>query len=164
MGAMSKRLIVVVAVAVFVVLVIVVVNLLTGDDGADKGSSGSATRHEEGSDVDGDASGSGGASALRTVVTGRGRGKNATASAASPSIRSPKEIWLRVSAAPKQEVEGTWNISCGAGNVTTDTFKVTPPHLQKLELPGKRTRPCIAGASAQLSGTGRLKLTILRDR
>ncbi len=100
---------------------------------------------------------------LRTVAIDRGEGKNATAAAASPSIENPQEIWLRVSAAPKQEVTGSWNVSCGSGNVTMDTFTVTPPHIMKLKLPGK-TASCIAGSSAQLSDTGRLKLAILRDR
>ncbi len=160
---MSSKIKLVVGVLLVVVLVVVAISLLTGGDGDDDGPEAQKSGQGGGGDDGDDAGASGGASALRTVATKRGEGKYATA-LPSANMRKPKEIWLRVSAAPKQEVTGTWNVSCGAGNVAQDTFTVTPPHLQKLEIPGKNVRSCIAGASAQLSGEGRLKVAILRDR
>jgi hypothetical protein len=44
-----------------------------------------------------------------------------------------------------------------------DTFTATPPYLLKLPIPRKNAS-CVAGASAQLSGKGRLKVAILRER
>ena len=68
-----------------------------------------------------------------------------------------------MSAAPKQVVKGSWNVSCAGGGNDLDTFEVTPPALLKLRVPTKNATSCIAGASAQLKGEGRLKLAILRD-
>lgn len=141
-------------VVVLVVVGIVIINGTQEDDGAT--SAKTEQVGENGGDDDSPPP-------LRTVAIDRGEGKNATAAAASPSIENPQEIWLRISSAPKQEVTGSWNVSCGSGNVTMDTFTVTPPHLMKLKLPGK-TASCIAGSSAQLSASGRLKVAILRDR
>ena len=127
-----------------IVLVVVGISLLTGgDDDDDPGTSQSSGKDGGDGGDDGDD----GEPALKTVATKRGEGKYATA-AVSANMQKPGEIWLRVSAAPKQEVTGTWNVSCGAGNVADDTFTVTPPDLQKLEIPGKNVTSCIAGASA----------------
>ena len=151
-------LMVVLGVGLVVVLVFVGVIVLTGDD--DK--SGSAQTEQR----DGDGGGDGGSDSepdLRTVASKRSDGKNAVA-AASASMEKPAEIWMRLSAAPKQEVRGQWNVSCGPGNVRMDTFTVTPPHLEKLPIPSKSAPSCIAGVNVQLSGQGRLKVAILRDR
>jgi hypothetical protein len=158
---MSSKIKLVIGVLLVIVLVVVGVSLLTGgDDDDDPGTSQSSGKDggDDGDDGDDDDE-----PALKTVATKRGEGKYATA-AVSANMQKPGEIWLRVSAAPKQEVSGSWNVQCGAGNVADDTFTVTPPHEQKLEIPGKNVKSCIAGASAQLDGSGRLKLTILRDR
>ena len=69
-----------------------------------------------------------------------------------------------MSAAPKQKVKGSWNVVCAGGGTDTDTFEVTPPHLMQLRVPEKNAKSCVAGASAQLSGEGRLKVSVLRDR
>lgn len=154
----------VIAAITVVVLVVVGIIIFTGTEGDDDSP---AIGREEGSGGSGggdDEEDSGEPPPLRTVAVERGEGKDATAAAASPSMESPKEIWLRVSAAPKQEVTGSWNVSCGSGNVAMDTFTVTPPHVMKLEIPGESPESCIAGSSAQLKNAGRLKLTILRDR
>jgi hypothetical protein len=156
---MSSKIKLALGVVLVVVLVVVGITLLTGGDDDDK-SPTSASQGGGG----GDGGDDGDAPDLRTVAVDRAKGKNATSAIASPSIKGPKEIWLRVSAAPAQKVTGTWNVSCGSGNVATDTFDVKPPHLQKLTIPGKNPVSCIAGASAQLDRSGRLKLTILRDR
>jgi hypothetical protein len=152
----------VLAAIVVVVLVVVMMVILNNTDDEDDSP---AVAREEGSGGSDDGGDSGEPPPLRTVAVERGEGKDASVSAASPSLEKPKEIWLRVSAAPKQEVNGSWNVSCGSGNVAMDTFKVTPPHLMKLEIPGgDDVESCIAGSSAQLKSAGRLKLTILRDR
>jgi hypothetical protein len=156
---MSSRIKVVVGVILVVVLVLIAVGLLTGGGDDDNGST-SDTSAEHGG---GDGGGGGSEPRLRTVSSKRSQGKNATA-ATSGIIERPKEIWLRVSAAPKQGVTGQWNVSCGAGATDSDTFTVKPPHTMKLRIPGKSAKSCIAGASAQLDHTGRLKLTVLRDR
>ncbi|HEV7805837.1 MAG TPA: hypothetical protein VGO80_08465 [Solirubrobacteraceae bacterium] len=152
---MSSKIKVVVGVVLVVVLVVIAVSLLTGGDDDTGSTSGPSAEH---GDRDG-----GSEPSLRTVSSKRSQGKNAVA-ATSGIIEQPQEIWLRVSAAPKQKVAGQWNVSCGAGATDSDTFEVTPPHTMKLRIPGKKAKSCIAGASAQLAGTGRLKLSILRDR
>ncbi|MEY2513873.1 MAG: hypothetical protein QOJ89_1231 [bacterium] len=157
---MGSRIKVVIGVVLVVVLVLVAVNLLTGGD--DDKSNSAKTEHGNGGGGGGGGDG-GSEPALVTVATKRSQGKYATA-AASANMKKPGEIWLRVSAAPKQEVTGQWNVSCGKGNVDMDTFTVTPPHDQKLTIPSKSAPSCIAGASAQLGGNGRVKVTILRDR
>jgi hypothetical protein len=152
---MSSKIKVLIAVVVVVVLVVVAIALLSGGDD-DKGSTSARSAEQGGG-------GGGSGPSLRTISTKRSQGKNATA-ATSGIIERPREIWLRVSAAPKQGVTGQWNVSCGAGATDSDTFTVKPPNLMKLRIPGKTAKSCIAGASAQLDGTGRLKLSILRDR
>ena len=162
---LKQKLGLVYALAALTVVVIVVVGIIILNGTKDDDDDSPAVAQEEasgGSDDDGEDSGA--PPLLRTVAVERGEGKNATVAAASPSLEQPKEIWLRVSAAPKQEVNGSWNVSCGKGNVAMDTFKVTPPHMMKLEIPGDDPESCIVGSNAQLKKTGRLKLTILRDR
>lgn len=156
---MGARIKVVVGVILVVVLVLIAVGLLTGGDDDNGSPSGTSAEHGGG----GDGGGGSDEPRLRTVSSKRSQGKNATA-ATSGIIERPKEIWLRVSAAPKQGVTGQWNVSCGAGATDSDTFTVKPPHTMKLRIPGKSAKSCIAGASAQLDHTGRLKLTVLRDR
>ena len=155
--------------AVTVVVLVVVMMVILNNTEDDEDDSPAIAREEGGGADDGSGEDHGGEDdgappPLRTVAVERGEGKDATVSAASPSLEKPKEIWLRVSAAPKQEVNGSWNVSCGSGNVAMDTFTVTPPHVMKLEVPGKNPESCIAGSSAQLKDAGRVKLTILRDR
>ena len=84
--------------------------------------------------------------------------------AAGAFTEKPKELWMRISAAPKQPVTGSWNISCTGGKIDMDDFTVTPPHLEQLRLPAKNATSCVASASGQLSDKGRLKIAILRDR
>ena len=160
---MRTKLMIVLGVGVVVLLVFVGILLLSGGDDDDSPDS-AKTEQGGGGGGGGDDGGDGDAAPrLVTVATERGEGKYATA-AASANMKNPEEIVLRVSAAPKQEVTGQWNVSCGVGNVDDDTFTVTPPHERKLTIPSKSAPSCIAGATAQLSGSGRVKVTILRDR
>ncbi len=152
------------AVVSVVFLVVMGIVILNGTDENDDSSTSAKTEQGDGDGGGGDDDDDGEDKPdLKTVALERGEGKNATAAVASPSMERPEEIVLRVSAAPKQEVIGTWNVSCGSGNVSDDAFTVTPPHEIKLKIP-KQDASCIAGASGQLDKTGRLKLTILRDR
>lgn len=153
---LKRKLAIVYALAAVSVVVLVVVGIIIINGTREDDPSSSATTEQRSDEP-------GAAPRLRTVAVKRGEGKDATVSAASPSMQRPEQISLRISAAPKQEVTGSWNVSCGSGNVTEDTFTVTPPHLMALEVPDEN-ESCIVGATAQLDGTGRLKVTILRDR
>ena len=161
---LKQKLTLVYVLAGITVVVLVVVMMLILNNTENEDDSPAIAREEGSAGSDDDGGDSGEPPPLRTVAVERGEGRDATAAAASPSMESPKEIWLRVSAAPKQQVTGSWNVSCGSGNVAMDTFTVTPPHVMKLEIPGNNPESCIAGSSAQLKDAGRLKLTILRDR
>lgn len=159
---LKRKLAIVYALAAISVVVLVVVALVIVN-GTQEETPSSSEKTEQASETAGDDHDSGSPPPLRTVAVERGEGKNAAVSASSPSIERPKQIWLRVSAAPKQEVTGTWNVSCGSGNVADDSFRVTPPHLMQLAVPDENAS-CIVGTAAQLKGTGRLKLAILRER
>jgi hypothetical protein len=147
-------------VLVAVLVVIAVVLLSGGDDDAGKSSTPAARNGGSGG---GGPSGTASQPPLRTIMTKRASGLHATL-AAGALLTAPGEIWMRVSAAPKQEVKGTWNVTCGKLGTSMDTFAVTPPSIIRLELPGPKPKSCAVGSSAQLSGKGRLKVAILRDR
>ena len=78
--------------------------------------------------------------------------------------RKPGKIALRVSAAPKQKVTVNWTLACGVGATAQGDYEVTPPDTRELELPKKNPRTCVASASSQIDGKGRLKLAVMRDR
>jgi hypothetical protein len=159
---LKKKLAIVYALAAISVVFLVVMGIviLNGSDEDDDTPATEQTTQSGG----GGGEDAGSAASLKTVAVERAEGKDATVTVASPSLKAPKAIWLRVSAAPKQEVSGSWNVSCGSGSVAMDAFTVTPPHELQLEIPRKNAPSCIAGASAQLKESGRVKLTILRDR
>ena len=142
-----------------VVVLVVAITLLTGGDDEDD----EPTTAQEGSgggddDDDGNGDDEDAAPLLKTLDVKRAEGKSAVVAPAG-FTEKPKEFWLRVSAAPKQKVKGSWNVSCAGGGTDMDTFEVTPPHLMQLRVPTKNARSCVAGASAQLSGEGRLKVS-----
>ena len=155
-----------IGVLLLVVVLVVAITLLTVGDDEDDGPTTAQERSGGGGDDDddGDEGDDGDAPSLRTVAVERAEGKNAVVAAASPQEEQPKEFWLRVSAAPKQRVKGSWNIDCRPKGNSLDTYDVTPPHEMKLTIPTKNAKSCIAGATAQLSGEGRVRVTILRDR
>ncbi len=156
---MSSKLKIVIGGVLVVVLAVVAVMLLTGGD--DDGANGtSASREESGGGSDGADSGP----SLRTVAVKRAEGTRVTAAAAA-FIKKPTQIWMRISAAPKQKVTGSWNVSCaGGGGTEMNTFTVTPPYLLRLKLPRKNAKTCVGGASARIDGKGRLKVAILKPR
>ena len=161
---MSSKIKIAIAAVLLIVLIVVAVLLLTGGDDEDTSSDDATSGQNSGGGDDSgdDDSGSDAPPPLKTIGLKRGEGPNATA-AAGGIIDKPKLIYLRVSAAPQQKVKGSWNVSCGGGKVDMDTFEATPPYLLKLRIPSKNADSCVAGASAQLSGEGRLKVAILRD-
>lgn len=156
-------------VVVVIVVAVVAVLLLTGGDddkqSADDSAAGTGgapaqvkkEKIEEGKDDAADAP------PLRTFARGRDEGSQARASAAA-FTNKPRQIWLRVSAAPKQPVRVTWNLAC-AGKAVQKSYRVTPPDLRKLAMPGKANPDsCSASVGAQLERKGRVKVAILRDR
>jgi hypothetical protein len=147
-----------------VIVAVVAISLLTGgDDKNDAPTTAQERSGGGGGDNGGGAESDGAAARLRTTAVKRSEGRNAAAST-SDFAEKPKQFWLRVSAAPKQSVKGSWNVSCAGGGKDEDTFVVTPPQLMQLRIPTKNAASCVAGAFAQLSGTGRIKLAILRER
>jgi len=152
-----------------VVVAVVAISLLTGGDDKDdepttaQEGSGGGGADDHGDDGDDDDESEDGAPRLRTTAVKRSEGTNAAASASS-FAEQPKEFWLRVSAAPKQRVKGTWNVSCAGGGTDQDTFEVTPPYLVQLRIPTKNAKSCVAGTFAQLTAKGRIKVAILRER
>ena len=82
----------------------------------------------------------------------------------SPLIRKPSGIYLRVSSAPKQKVRVNWTLACGVGATATSFYEAEPPDTRQLELPRKNPKICIASASTQIDGDGRVKIAVMRDR
>ena len=153
-----------IAAVLLVLLIVLAVVVLGGgdDDVADDPATAEREGGEDGEDGD-DGDDGDDAPKLRTLATKRAEGMNATVAVAARSTQRPREFWLRVSAAPKQVVKGSWNVDCAGGGNALETYEVTPPALLKLRVPRKNATSCIAGASGQLKGEGRVKLSILRD-
>jgi hypothetical protein len=157
----STRIRIVVGVALVAVLAIVAVALLTGGGGEQQASrEGSSTA--QGGKRGGGANPSSGPS-LRTFA-----GDSATGAVVSVQadgrVSHPRELWLRVSAAPKQPVAVAWSLTCGSAASGLGNYTVTPPDLRQLKVLTKTVRVCAASVSARLSGKGRLKVALLRDR
>jgi len=163
MGTKAK---IVVGVVVVVVVGVVAFALLGGDDDETKSAKTSSGKSSGDKDKDkGSGSGSGSDNALHTLVVKRSSGKNATV-AANALVHDPDQIWIRVSAAPKQETRVTWTLACGGGTANQDNYVVTPPHLRQLKVPSKTTA-CSASVAAQLAkpgSTGRVKAAVLANR
>ena len=160
---MSAKIKIVIGVLIVVVLIVVAIGLLSCGDDDDADKPGTAAT-QDGGDGGGDGDEqSGSEPRLRTIATERRSGPKASV-ANGALIDAPKEIYLRVSAAPKQDVKGNWSVTCGKLGTSTDTFVVTPPSLIRLELPGKKPKSCAVGSSAQLTGKGRVKTTIQTTR
>jgi hypothetical protein len=165
MGGRAKLIIGAVVVVVgVVVLVVLAASIFSSDDddtpkSAGKGTTKTATKSGGDKTSSADSSSE---PALHTVVVKRDDGKTATANAGS-LIRKPGQIWIRVSAAPKQPVRVTWLLACGGKESLQDNYVVTPPHLRQLTVP-KGAKTCAVSVAGQLvDGSGRLKVAILRD-
>jgi uncharacterized protein YxeA len=161
---------IVIGIVVVVVLAVVGVLLLTGGDDNDdtsttakNGSSksddkSSASKSDSSSDSD-----SGDEPALRTVEVNRASGKDAAVNVGA-LMRKPGKVYLRVSAAPKQKVTVNWTLACGVGATGQGDYEATPPDTRQLELPKKNPKTCVASASTQLDGNGRVKLAVMTNR
>jgi hypothetical protein len=166
---------IVIGLVVVVVLGVLAVTLLGGDDDSDKAKSAQNAKAKpaaKAKDAAADAgttsddkadSSSGSAPALRTVGIERAEGKDAAVNAGA-LMSKPGEIWLRISAAPKQKVTVNWTLACGTGATAQGNYDVTPPDTRQLELPKKNPKTCVASASTQINGPGRVKLAVMRDR
>lgn len=104
-----------------------------------------------------------------TIDSARETGRHATTTV-DGRVRSPAEILLRVSAAPKQHVTVSWGMSCpksssGKAKGTGRVYVTTPPDTRALTLPRRTIAFCAVTARAQLTGKGRLKLALIgRER
>jgi hypothetical protein len=165
----SRKLVIGLGVVVVLVVGLVVVGIAvfsSGDDNkpksANKGATKSGAKTSSGKSGSGNSSGGSSGAALHTVVVKRADGKIATANAGS-LVQKPDQIWIRVSAAPKQPVRVTWLLACGGKQSVQDNYVVTPPHLRELPVP-KKVQTCATSVAGQLvDGSGRLKVAILRN-
>jgi hypothetical protein len=162
----SIKIKIVAGVVLVAVLAVVAVVLLTGGDdeqqAARKGSSTASGGTSKGSG----AGATGGASAgpsLRTFASDSATGPVVSVQA-DGRVSRPRELWLRVSAAPKQPVSVAWSFTCGSAASGLGQYTVTPPDLRQLKVLKKSPRVCAGSVSARLSGKGRLKVALLRDR
>jgi hypothetical protein len=157
---------------VVVVLAVVGVVLLTGGDDDDtstkaKTQTSKSKDKPSGSTSDADAdagAGAGAEPALHTVAVKRAEGSNASVAVSSPLLRKPGKIYIRVSSAPKQKLRVNWTLACGVGATGTSFYEATPPDTRQLELPKKSPKFCIASASTQIDGSGRVKVAVMTDR
>jgi len=159
---------IVIGVVVVVVLAVVAVMLLTGGDDEESKSDGdktakSADKGDKKSSDSSDDSGSSGEPALKTVAVKKSTGKDAAVNVGG-IMRKPGAVYLRVSSAPKQKVTVNWTLACGVGATAQGDYEVTPPDTRELKLPKKNPKTCVASASSQIDGNGRLKLAVMRDR
>lgn len=99
----------------------------------------------------------------RTIDRARATGKRPVAKAAG-TVRHPRAIAIRVSAAPKQRVTVVWALSCSNGDkerTSGSSYTVKPPQIRPLRLPpGARDDVCAVDARARIL-TGRVKATLL---
>ena len=164
---MGTKIKLVIGVALVAVIAIVAVTLLVGGDDEDSKSAGdktskSADKDTKSDDSD-DAADSSDEPELRTLAVKRSEGRDAAVNVGALT-REPGKIALRVSAAPKQRVTVNWTLACGVGATAQGDYEVTPPDTRELKLPKKNPRTCVASASSQIDGRGRLKLAVMRDR
>jgi hypothetical protein len=156
---------IVIGLVVVVVLAVVAVKLLGGDDDSDKPKSAQSEKAKPADNTkdSGSDSGSVDEPALRTVAVKRSEGKDAAVNVGA-IMSKPSAVHLRVSSAPKQKVTVNWTLACGTGATAQGNYDVTPPDTRELKLPKKSPRTCVASASSQINGQGRVKLAIMRDR
>jgi hypothetical protein len=104
--------------------------------------------------------------ALRKIASKAASGDYAVA-LASGTARRPRRLYVRVSAEPSQEVDGAWSMVCsrgfGAGS-KSGSFSARTPVRRTLRKPMNRPDDCTVSASAQLSRSGRVRVTLLYSR
>ena len=83
------------------------------------------------------------------------------------TIVSPSRVLIRVSSAPKQVVNVTWQLGCykdRRARVGRGRYPAQTPNTRPIELPMQGATSCIATASAQLTrleSRGRIKVAII---
>ena len=83
------------------------------------------------------------------------------------TIVSPSRVLIRVSSAPKQVVNVTWQLGCfkdRRARIGRGRFPAQTPNTRPIELPLQGATSCIATASAQLTrleSRGRIKVAII---
>ena len=83
------------------------------------------------------------------------------------TIVSPSRVLIRVSSAPKQVVNVTWQLGCykdRRARVGRGRYPAQTPNTRPIELPIQGATSCIATASAQLTrleSRGRIKVAII---
>ena len=99
----------------------------------------------------------------RTIDRARDTGERPAAKAAG-SVRHPRAIAIRVSAAPKQRVTVVWALSCANGDkqkTSGASYTAMAPNIRPLKLPsGAAGDVCAVDATARIP-TGRVKATLL---
>ena len=100
----------------------------------------------------------------RTIDRARAVGDRAVAKAAG-SVRHPRAVAIRVSAAPKQRVTVVWALSCTDGDgkeqTTGGTYSARPPNIRSLKLPADAaSKICALDTTARILA-GRVKATLL---
>lgn len=165
-----------IAALVIVVLIVVSVVVLSGGGGGIVGGG-----DDEGSDAargfaEGDRSRLPGAKTkpvkeaprVRTGLLDEARREGRLAVAqARGTIVSPSRVLIRVSSAPKQVVNVTWQLGCykdRRARVGRGRYPAQTPNTRPIELPMRGATSCIATASAQLTrleGKGRIKVAII---
>ena len=105
-----------------------------------------------------------------TVAVDRAGGKRAKATA-NGIVQTPVAVAIRASAAPKQRVVVSWGLSCPKSDRKRDqvkgtggTYTTTPPNVRALELPKRAIAFCAVNATAQLTRSGRIRVTVLASR
>jgi hypothetical protein len=103
--------------------------------------------------------------ARETIDVAHASGKHAKATAEGIADH-PLAVAVRTSAAPKQRVTVSWGLSCprterGKSKGTGGTYVTTPPNVRALKLPKRAIAFCAVRAEGQLSGRGRVRITLL---
>jgi hypothetical protein len=105
-----------------------------------------------------------------TLDVARSVGRLAIAQARG-RIKHPTGVSVRVSAAPKQTVTVTYQLSCykaigkrSALKVANEQYRTKPPNVRSLPLPQSGSDECTVTVGAQLTktaGKGRIKVAVL---
>jgi hypothetical protein len=83
---------------------------------------------------------------------------------ANGTATNPHVILVRVVSAPRQAVSGHWMLVCGrgmGGGSRTGSFKGVAPLTRPLRLPMVRAELCTVAASAKLSHSGRITVSLI---
>jgi hypothetical protein len=99
----------------------------------------------------------------KPIDTGSASGDYAIAQA-SGNVKKPGTIRVKVTASPRQKVSVNWTMVCsqpdgGAGS-KDGKFTAKTPVTRTLKKPAKKVTDCTVSALAQLSDSGKIKITL----